>query len=380
MAYMYHREVVKMLKHSRPLPPQDVEILKSYLVFQHTSLETKEAILDHLLWRVGHDPVSRQPIMDTLAPGDLLTETLAAPPSPRIFIAVCGITAHIAVDADLFPDYAQWCPYPEFREVMRGREGGEVVGCLQAWAKGRQFTTPEGSDEGGLGMFPNSILRDFSRITHLKSERTGNDLKILQVYHEMSVLWYTMCDLQSIFRVDDDNVKSDLDVFFKAVARSVEDFGNFREAYYDQHGHLTHTLRTSEFREKLTELSSAFVKHMSDLQNLLSRSYALQVPAINIDIGSDGTMANDMTDMSSTLEGVSTQLTGITDVLDRETRLKLRDFPQLQAVFLGFALSMSIENPAAYTLVHRVLANALAEEPFALLLCNKSAGFALSGP
>ncbi|KAF7312969.1 hypothetical protein MKEN_00981500 [Mycena kentingensis (nom. inval.)] len=160
----------------------------------------------------------------------------------------------------------------------------------------------------------------FRVIIQHELERTENDKNILVVYHTMSVFWYTMCDLQAIFRADHENIKSGLDAFFQAVGQTIQDFGNFREVYY-RHGHFTHTLRSSEYRKKLAGFSAAFVQHKSELHFILSESSALEVREVHASV--DG-MSAQMGGMAAALEGVTRQLDAVMGMLARQTPLEVR--------------------------------------------------------
>ncbi|KAF7291359.1 hypothetical protein MIND_01280400 [Mycena indigotica] len=153
----------------------------------------------------------------------------------------------------------------------------------------------------------------FSVVIKHELERNENDKNILVVYHTMSVFWFTMCDLQAIFRADHDHIKDGLDNFFQAVAKTIEDFGNFRDVYY-RHGHFTHTLRSSEYRKKLTGFTTAFATHKSDLHFLLSESSALE---IHETLGSVGGMA-------AQLDLVTKQLATVTGMLSRQTPFEMK--------------------------------------------------------
>ncbi|KAF7354209.1 hypothetical protein MVEN_01108600 [Mycena venus] len=96
----------------------------------------------------------------------------------------------------------------------------------------------------------------FSVIIKHELERHENDKNILVVYHTMSIFWFTLCDLQAIFRADQDHIKNSLDNFFQGVGQTMQDFGNFREVYY-RHGHFARSLRSSEYRNKLTSFRNA---------------------------------------------------------------------------------------------------------------------------
>ncbi|KAJ7051475.1 hypothetical protein C8F01DRAFT_1262807 [Mycena amicta] len=146
----------------------------------------------------------------------------------------------------------------------------------------------------------------FSVIIKHELERNENDKHILVVYHTMTVFWFTMCDLQAIFRADHEHIKSALDTFFQDVGKTIQDFGNFREVYY-RHGHFTHTLRSSEYRKKLTAFTTAFAQHKSDLHFILSESSALE---IHDALGSVGGMAEKLDVVTRQLAVVTAMMLG----------------------------------------------------------------------
>ncbi|KAF7305582.1 hypothetical protein HMN09_00811400 [Mycena chlorophos] len=153
----------------------------------------------------------------------------------------------------------------------------------------------------------------FSVIIKHELERSENDKNILVVYHTMSVFWFTLCDLQAIFRADQDHIKLSLGTFFQDVGKTIEDFGNFREVYY-RHGHFARTLRSSEYRTKLTGFTTAFAQHKSDLHFILSESSALEIH------DAVGTVGN----MASQLNVVTKQLALVTKMLSQPTALEVR--------------------------------------------------------
>ncbi|KAF7297608.1 Cytochrome P450 [Mycena kentingensis (nom. inval.)] len=140
MGIMYHREVRKLLnrKYGEPLWDTDVELMKSYLLFDKTTPETKTAILHHLCWRMGRDSVSRQAIMATFASPDsgcLILRMLGNLQPGDVYDAACGLLAsicgYIDIEApDVYPDLKLWLPYPGFEELYRGTNGFRALGSM----------------------------------------------------------------------------------------------------------------------------------------------------------------------------------------------------------------------------------------------------------
>ncbi|KAJ7626691.1 hypothetical protein B0H17DRAFT_561006 [Mycena rosella] len=124
----------------------------------------------------------------------------------------------------------------------------------------------------------------FSVIIKHELDRLENDKNIVVIYHTMSVFWFTLCDLQAIFRAAE-RMESSVKTFFEAVGKTMHDFGNFRDVYY-RHGHFARTLRSSEYHKKLADFSQAFVQHKADLQFLLAEDTAIQMNDVNAGVGS----------------------------------------------------------------------------------------------
>ncbi|KAJ7236845.1 hypothetical protein C8J57DRAFT_1376350 [Mycena rebaudengoi] len=122
----------------------------------------------------------------------------------------------------------------------------------------------------------------FSVIIKHELDRHDNDKNILVVYHTMSIFWFTLCDLQVIFRAAE-QIKTSLDTFFEAVGKTMQDFGNFRDVYY-RHGHFARTLRSGEYREKLTAFAQDFAGHKSNLQFILAESSAIKLNEMSGDL------------------------------------------------------------------------------------------------
>ncbi|KAJ6566634.1 hypothetical protein B0H19DRAFT_712564 [Mycena capillaripes] len=159
----------------------------------------------------------------------------------------------------------------------------------------------------------------FSVIIKHELERNENDKNILVVYHTMSVFWYTLCDLQAIFRADKDQIKTGLDTFFQDVNKTMQDFGNFREVYY-RHGHFARTLRSSEYRKKLSSFGSAFTQHKADLQFILTESSAIQMNDVSANV----------TSVSAKLDAVTAKLDQAMAFISRQTPLELSVEKQVQ--------------------------------------------------
>ncbi|KAJ7609459.1 hypothetical protein FB45DRAFT_805383 [Roridomyces roridus] len=159
-------------------------------------------------------------------------------------------------------------------------------------------------------MVAESVL---SLIVKHELERMENEKNILVVYHTMTTFWFTLCDLQTIFRAAA-GIKRSLDTFFEEVKKTMEDFGNFSEVYY-KHGHFARTLRSSQYRNKLTGFAQSFVDHKAQLQFLLTESSALQI-----------------TDMSTNVSSVSAKLESVTEKLDKALAYISRQTPLEVAV------------------------------------------------
>ncbi|KAJ7203115.1 hypothetical protein GGX14DRAFT_570374 [Mycena pura] len=159
----------------------------------------------------------------------------------------------------------------------------------------------------------------FAVIIKHELERSQNDKNILVVYHTMTVFWFTMCDLQAIFRADHEHIKSSLDTFFQDVSKTIQDFGNFREVYY-RHGHFSRTLRSSEYRKKLAAFTTAFATHKADLHFILSESSALQINDMSTDVNN---VAASVSSMSAKLDAVTAQLGLAIQAVAKQTPLEL---------------------------------------------------------
>ncbi|KAJ6450972.1 hypothetical protein C8R47DRAFT_311357 [Mycena vitilis] len=159
----------------------------------------------------------------------------------------------------------------------------------------------------------------FSVIIKHELERNENDKNILVIYHTMTVFWYTLCDLGAIFRADKDQIKSSLDTFFQGVNQTMQDFGNFRDVYY-RHGHFARTLRSSEYKKKLTAFGQAFTEHKASLQFILTESSALQLNDVDASVAG----------MAAKLDAVSAQLGQALACVAQKTPLELSVEKQVQ--------------------------------------------------
>ncbi|KAF7317816.1 Cytochrome P450 [Mycena kentingensis (nom. inval.)] len=148
MGYMYHRQVQRSIlsKKGASLLAQDMEVLRSYLLYQHTSLKSKQLILEHFVWRLSHDREARLLIAEAMGPPDVLMQVLETPPSPGIFRAACGLIAQLSADVNVlerFPEYQWWCPYDELRELLKGQDGAQIVATTHSWVKHQQLVHPD---------------------------------------------------------------------------------------------------------------------------------------------------------------------------------------------------------------------------------------------
>ncbi|KAJ7277107.1 hypothetical protein C8J57DRAFT_1308571 [Mycena rebaudengoi] len=151
----------------------------------------------------------------------------------------------------------------------------------------------------------------FSVIIRHELDKRENDKNILVVYHTMSIFWFTLCDLQVIFKAAD-QIKASLDTFFEAVGKTMQDFGNFRDVYY-RHNHFARALRSGEYRQKLTTFAEAFVNHKSSLQFILAESSAIKV-----------------NEMSGTVDTMSAKLDMVLQFISRQTPLEQSVTKQLE--------------------------------------------------
>ncbi|KAJ7851251.1 hypothetical protein B0H14DRAFT_2762006 [Mycena olivaceomarginata] len=158
----------------------------------------------------------------------------------------------------------------------------------------------------------------FSVIIKHELDRHENDKNILVVYHTMSIFWFTMCDLQAIFRADKDHIKTSLDQFFQAVGSSYLPVLSLIELVRRISSSLisfktARTLRSSEYRTKLTGFAQAFTEHKATLQFILTESSAIQI-----------------TDMSATVTSVASKLDDAMAFIARQTPLELSVARQVQ--------------------------------------------------
>ncbi|KAJ7869924.1 hypothetical protein B0H14DRAFT_2726767 [Mycena olivaceomarginata] len=205
---------------------------------------------------------------------------------------------------------------------------GEIV-ASEAWSVVKENATAVLAPAKDVVMILDSITKYipalmvaesvFSVIIKHELDRHENDKNILVVYHTMSIFWFTMCDLQAIFRADKDHIKTSLDQFFQAVGQTMHDFGNFREVYY-RHGHFARTLRSSEYRTKLTGFAQAFTEHKATLQFILTESSAIQITD----------MSATVTSVASKLDDVTAKLSQAMAFIARQTPLELSVARQVQ--------------------------------------------------
>ncbi|KAJ6628140.1 hypothetical protein B0H10DRAFT_1991603 [Mycena sp. CBHHK59/15] len=163
----------------------------------------------------------------------------------------------------------------------------------------------------------------FSVIIKHEIEKKENDKNILVVYHTMSIFWFTLCDVQVIFRAAQ-QIKTSLDTFFEAVAKTMQDFGNFREVYY-RHGHFARSVRSSEYRKKLTAFAQAFADHKSSLQFILTESSAMKV-----------------NEMSGNLNAMNAKIDQVLQYVARQTPLEQAIAQQIQE---NGGAEVALQNP-----------------------------------
>ncbi|KAJ7098953.1 hypothetical protein C8R44DRAFT_356116 [Mycena epipterygia] len=136
----------------------------------------------------------------------------------------------------------------------------------------------------------------------------------------MTVFWYTLCDLQSIFAAAG-RIQGSLDSFFGEVSQTMNDFGNFGVVYY-RHGHFARTLRSSEYRNKLTSFATAFTNHKQSLQALLTQSSALQINDISANLTGVGAKLNQVDEKLDKLGALGDKLDKVGAVGDKLDRLE----------------------------------------------------------
>ncbi|KAJ6608917.1 hypothetical protein B0H10DRAFT_2066252 [Mycena sp. CBHHK59/15] len=146
-------------------------------------------------------------------------------------------------------------------------------------------------------------------------EKHENDKNILVVYHTMSIFWFTLCDLQIIFRAAE-QIKTSLDTFFEAVGKTMQDFGNFRESVFKMltdFSRIARSVRSGEYRKKLTTFAQAFADHKSSLQFILTQSSAIKV-----------------NEMSGNINTMNAKLDQVLQFISRQTPLELSVAQQMQ--------------------------------------------------
>ncbi|KAF7363115.1 hypothetical protein MVEN_00663900 [Mycena venus] len=176
------------------------------------------------------------------------------------------------------------------QNLTKAQTAVDKVVASEAWSVVKENVTAILAPAKDVGLILDSITKYIPALVAAKSlftviikhelERYENDKNILVVYHIMSIFWFTMCDLQAIFRAD--RIQTTLDIFFQDVEKTTWDFGNFREVYY-RHGHFARSLRSSEYRKKLVSFALEFINHKANLQFILTEGSAIQLGDLTAD-------------------------------------------------------------------------------------------------
>ncbi|KAJ7838086.1 hypothetical protein B0H14DRAFT_2790051, partial [Mycena olivaceomarginata] len=213
---------------------------------------------------------------------------------------------------------------------------GEIV-ASEAWSVVKENATAVLAPAKDVVMILDSITKYipalmvaesvFSVIIKHELDRHENDKNILVVYHTMSIFWFTMCDLQAIFRADKDHIKTSLDQFFQAVGSSYLPVLSLIELVRRSGRRCTisgtsetRTLRSSEYRTKLTGFAQAFTEHKATLQFILTESSAIQITD----------MSATVTSVASKLDDVTAKLSQAMAFIARQTPLELSVARQVQ--------------------------------------------------
>ncbi|KAF7300799.1 Guanine nucleotide-binding protein alpha-2 subunit [Mycena kentingensis (nom. inval.)] len=139
MAYLYHRQALKLL---RSLGPQhtytsaDVQLLSTYLRYPYTSADTKNTILVYLSWGLVANEESHAAIVDSLVRTDLLVELMDSPAHE----GACELVSILSPALQHYEAHnAYWSKYRGFDNDVLGEDGAaRIISAIHRLSAARE--------------------------------------------------------------------------------------------------------------------------------------------------------------------------------------------------------------------------------------------------
>ncbi|KAF9062992.1 hypothetical protein BDP27DRAFT_1335820 [Rhodocollybia butyracea] len=116
----------------------------------------------------------------------------------------------------------------------------------------------------------------FSIIVQKELDRRQNDKNMGIIVLTITKFWYTLCDLNVIFKIQSSKTYTDFHELAKNVVDKMNEFGNFQNIYR-KHGHIVHTIKSLPYKTKITAFIDAFKDFQAQLQTLLAQFSALTI-------------------------------------------------------------------------------------------------------
>ncbi|KAJ7283805.1 hypothetical protein C8J57DRAFT_1293627 [Mycena rebaudengoi] len=126
----------------------------------------------------------------------------------------------------------------------------------------------------------------------LEVDRRENDKSIAVIHLTMTNLLFLLSYLEPVFDTAD-KIRMILQKFLEEVCKTMNQFGNFADAYYKQRG-LVRMIRSNGYKTKLVDFATSFEAHKKELQYLMTTKTAATVTK----------MDNNVQDVSAKLDQV----------------------------------------------------------------------------
>ncbi|KAJ7086700.1 hypothetical protein C8R44DRAFT_893496 [Mycena epipterygia] len=116
----------------------------------------------------------------------------------------------------------------------------------------------------------------------LEVDRRDNDKSIAVLHLAMTNLLFILSYLEPTFDTAD-KIKTMLQKFLEEVCKTMNQFGNFCDAYYKQRG-MVRMIRSSGYKKKLAGFATSFDEHKKELQYLMTTKTAATVTKMDTNV------------------------------------------------------------------------------------------------
>ncbi|KAJ7499104.1 hypothetical protein FB451DRAFT_1428120 [Mycena latifolia] len=127
-----------------------------------------------------------------------------------------------------------------------------------------------------------TVTTIFTILIKLEVDRRENDKSIAVLHLAMTNLLFILSYLEPTFDTAD-KIKTMLQKFLEEVCKTMNQFGNFCDAYYKQRG-MVRMIRSSGYKKKLTGFATSFEDHKKELQYLLTTKTAATVTRMDTNV------------------------------------------------------------------------------------------------